>query len=290
MHKLRLGKAGLLKLLFIFIICANTLQVAAQNEFELNLKKKMDSLALESGPSVSKQVFMPNNGVQSIMTPSGWGGSGAFIFGVIGGVYPALYTKKADMIGSIGLSIGDSKKHVNVSAGANIGRLSEFQDYSYNLIISRQVSKGSSISIGGLQLLSDPAISDSPDGSYYIAFSHATQKFKEKTLGYSPLTYTIGVGNGRFLLKSPWDVAAGKGKYGTAVFAYVSYEVFRGININAEWSGVNLGISTGFRPFQSDFAVGLGIYNLTKYSGDKASMLVSVGYPLSLRKKPSNIL
>ena len=262
----------------------------SQNEFERVIKEKMDSLVYESGPNLPSQVFFPNNSVQSIMTPSGWGGSGTYIYGVIGGVYPALYTKKADMIGSVGISFGNSRKHVNVSIGANIGRLSEFQDYSYNVTVSRQLSSGSSISIGGLQLLSNPDISDSPGGTYFIAFSHATQKFKEKTLGYSPLTYTIGFGNGRFLLKSPWDVRSGKGKYGTGVFAYISYEVFKGINLNAEWSGVNLGFSTGFRPFNSDVSLGLGIYNLTKYSGDKATMLVSAAYPLSLSKRSKGIL
>ncbi len=287
MIKLKLVVIKSIQFIWLSALALLPLTTMAQNEFESILKNKMDSLVSAPGPVYAKPTFMPNNSIQSIMTPSGWGGNGSYLFAVVGGVYPALYTQKADMIGSMGLSFGNSEKHVNVSASINVGRLKILKDFSYNFVVSRQLKKGNSISIGALQLFSDPAISDSPDGSYYIAFSHSSQNITPKTPGYSPLTYTIGIGNGRFLLKSPWDVRAGKGKYGTAVFANVSYEVFKDININVEWSGTNLGLSTGFRPFPSNLTVGLGIYNLTQFSGDKPSMLGSIGYPLSLKKTNS---
>ncbi|RYZ31754.1 MAG: hypothetical protein EOP49_38505 [Sphingobacteriales bacterium] len=143
---------------------------------------------------------MPNSSLQSIMTPSGWGANGSYAFGVVGGVYPALYTQLADMMGAVGLCFGNSAKFLNVSVSANIGRLSEFKDYSYNVILSRKIFKASSISVGGMQLFSDASISDSPAGTFYIAFSHSSQTMATKTPGYSPLTWTVGVGNGRFLL------------------------------------------------------------------------------------------
>lgn len=278
------GKSIFKFLSTIYIIAQFSNISFAQNPFETALKLKMDSLVSSPGAQYAQPSFLPNNSMQSIMTPSGWGGNGAYFFAVIGGVYPALYTQKADMIGAVGASIGSSEKHVNFSASLNIARLSEFKDFSANFIISRQIGGGSSLSLGALQLFSDPSVSDSPDGSYYIAFSHSSQKIAPKTQGYSPLTYTIGVGNGRFLLKSPYDVLAGKGKYGTAIFGNVSYEVFKDINVNLEWSGTNLGISTGFRPFPNNITVGLGIYNLTGYSGDKPSMIGSIGFPYSLKK------
>ncbi|RZL10646.1 MAG: hypothetical protein EOO89_20890 [Pedobacter sp.] len=258
----------------------------AQNAFENALMRKMDSLVREPGPELARIPFLPNNSIQSIMTPSGWGGNGSYIYGVVGGVYPALYTQKADMIGAIGFCFGNSAKYINVSASVNITRLSELRDLSYNIVLSRRIFKGSSISVGGLQLFSDPVVSDAPAGTYYIAFSHSVQTLKAKTEGYSPLTYTIGVGNGRFLLKSPYDVLAGKGKYGTGVFASVSYEIFRNINLNAEWSGMNLGFSSGIRPIKNfNGTIGFGVYNLTKYSGDKPTFLASFGYPIALGRR-----
>ncbi|RZK41510.1 MAG: hypothetical protein EOO90_10750 [Pedobacter sp.] len=274
---------------FVFLL---PVFASAQHMFERSLRLKMDSLVAERGPvKLGDQVLLPNNSVQSIMTPSGWGGGNStYIFGVLGGVFPALYTtpNTADLIAAVGISGGNPRKYVNVSASMNITRVSEFKDFSYNLIVSRQIFKGSSISVGGLQLFADPNISDAPDGTYYIAFSHAIQSVRSRTPGYSGLGYTIGYGNGRFLYKSPQDTLAGKGKYGTGFFANISYEIFRQININAEWSGMNLGFSSGVRPIRgSALTLGFGIYNLTKYAGDRIQFIGSLGLPISLKRVES---
>ena len=109
---------------------------------------------------------------------------------------------------------------------------------------------------------------------------------KSKTPGLSALSYTIGIGNGRFLLKSPYDILYGKGKYGTAVFGSISYEIFKRVNVNAEWTGMNFGISTGIRPFKGNpFSLGLAVSDLTRYTSDKPSMMFSIGYPLSLSRR-----
>ncbi|MGF1926264.1 MAG: hypothetical protein ACQUHE_18980, partial [Bacteroidia bacterium] len=48
---------------------------SSQNIFEAGLRMKMDSLISEKGPTnFDGQVLLPNNSVQSLMTPSGWGG------------------------------------------------------------------------------------------------------------------------------------------------------------------------------------------------------------------------
>lgn len=267
----------------------------AQNIFESGLRLKMDSLMAEKGEiRLSNFVILPNNSVQSIMTPSGWGGGNStYVFGVIGGVFPALYTdpQKADLIGAFGISFGNPDKYVNVSASVNVTRVSELRDFSMNLIISREIFKGSSISVGGLQLLASPSVSDAPDGTYYVAFSHAVQTVRSKTPGYSGLGYTIGYGTGRFRHKSPLDIAAGKGRYGTGFFANISYEIVRQININAEWSGMNLGFSSGIRPIKnSALTIGFGVYNLlTEYAGDRVQLIGTVGLPISLNKKNKSL-
>ncbi|MES2417537.1 MAG: hypothetical protein V4541_05085 [Bacteroidota bacterium] len=262
----------------------------AQNLFESGLRLKMDSLVAEKGTIyLNNQIILPNNSVQSIMTPSGWGGGNStYIFGVIGGVYPASYTdpKKGDLIAAVGISGGNPAKYINASVSLNITRVTELRDLSANIILSRQIFKGSSISVGGLQLFASPSVSDAPDGTYYIAFSHAVQTVRSKTAGYSGLGYTIGFGTGRFLYKSPMDILTGKGKYGTGFFANISYEIIRQINLNAEWSGMNLGFSSGIRPIKgSALTFGFGVYNLTRYSGDRIQYIGSLGIPVSLAKR-----
>ncbi|MBB2145705.1 hypothetical protein GM921_09425 [Pedobacter sp. LMG 31464] len=283
----------LLKTGFLFAIAVYMLSpklACAQNNFEKELKKKMDSLIAEKGPLLIGQTMLPNNGIQSLMTPSAWGSYGTYAFGVLGSIYPTAYSNKPDLVSAFGLTFGNPEKSVNISASVNVTRVTELRDLSLNLVVNRQIFKASSISVGGVQLFANPDVSDSPDGTYYIAFSHAVQTVRSKRAGYSALGYTIGFGTGRFLHKSPFDIAAGKGKYGTGVFANVSYEVFDQININAEWSGLNLGFSTGVRPIKNNaLTLGLGVYNLTKYSGDKVSMLGTLSYPIYLGKRNKNI-
>ncbi len=281
-------KIGVLLVLAVIFLLPNK-SSAQRHPFERALKLKMDSLLAEKGDAgLGNQVLLPNNSVQSIMTPTGWGGGNAsYLFGVIGGVFPAMYTtpNKGDLVAAIGISAGNSKKYVNASVSLNITRVSELRDLSLNVIISRQILKGASISVGGLGMFASPAVSDAPDATYYIAFSRSAQGIRSKTAGYSGLSYSLGYGVGRFLYKSPLDIANGKGKFGTGFFANVSYEVLRQININAEWSGMNLGFSSGVRPIRgSALTFGFGIYNLTKYSGDRVQYIGSLGLPISLAK------
>jgi len=261
----------------------------AQDTFEHSLKLKVDSLISEKAIfSIADVTLLPNNNTHSIMTPTGWVGNSTYIFALLGAVFPAEYVKphKGDLIMAFGISTGNPEKHISVSASLNIVRVTEFKNFSANIILSRKIFKASSIAIGGIQLFADPAISDAPAGTYYVSFSHAVQTVRSKERGYSGLIYTIGFGTGRFLYKSPYDITSGKGKYGTGVFANVSYEIFKNVNINAEWSGLNLGFSTGFQPLKnSPLILGLGIYNLTKNSGDGVNAIGTIGYPFPLSKK-----
>jgi hypothetical protein len=283
---------SIFKFFFIFILVLMILPELSfgQNIFEDKLRVKLDSLRKEKELGFFGDItLLPNNAVQSVMTPSGWGGGNTtYIYVVAGGIFPAQYKSPntGDLIAATGISFGDPKKYVNVSASINVGRVSELKDFSGNIILSRQIFKASSISVGGLQMFASSSISDAPDATYYIAFSHAVQTVSSKTGGRSALGYTIGIGNGRFLYKSPFDVASGKGKYGTAVFANISYEIFRNVNINAEWSGLNLGFSSGVRPFANlPLTFGYGVYNVTKNSGDRVSFIGSLAFPFVLDKK-----
>ena len=256
----------------------------AQSDFERAMKQKTDSLLAPMIDDNPRYHLVPDDALQTITTPSGWGGYGTYLFGDIGGIYPQVYHTSADLIATGGISFGDPFKAVNLAASLNMTDVHRFRDFSGNFAVSRVVAIGSSISIGGLQLFANKQ-SDAPGQTFYFAFSHSIQSMPSLTQGSSRLTYTIGVGNGRFYLKSPDDIAAGRGKNGTGIFGSVSYEVIHHVNLIAEWSGTNLGVSVGVRPFKQPFSFGLGAVNLTRYSGDKAGVIFSVGYPLSLNRQ-----
>ncbi|MEO8884654.1 MAG: hypothetical protein ABI367_01240 [Mucilaginibacter sp.] len=245
----------------------------------------MDSLANEP-EKFDRQELLPNDAMQNLMTPSGWGGYGSYIFGGVGGSYPSVYTHKADLISSVGFCVGNSAKFVNVAASLNITKVRSLSDLSANFTISHKIFRASSISAGALQVLAPSQVSDAPAPTFFFAFSHSVQGIRSKTPGSSRLTYTIGIGSGRFYLKSPYDVLNGRGKYGTAVFGDVSYELIKHVNINAEWTGMNLGCSLGIRPFSgSALSIGAGVSDLTRYTSDKPSMMFSMGFPLSLNRR-----
>jgi hypothetical protein len=267
----------------ILMLCSNI--SFGQNAFEYVLAKKLDSLAKAKAIYASNEL-LPNDAMKSVMTPTGFGGFGTYVFGGIGGVYPAVYTNKGDLVSSVGFCVGNSERLFNFAASTNITKVTSLSDISVNLILSRKLFTGTSMSVGGLQLFAHSVQSDAPGGTYYAAISHALQGVRSKSPGYSALSFTIGFGNGRFIQKSPYDVAAGRGSRGTGVFGNISYELFKRVNVIAEWTGLNLGFSTGIRPFKaSPFSIGIGVSDLTRYSSDKPSMMFSMGYPLSLSRR-----
>ncbi|QEC76683.1 hypothetical protein [Mucilaginibacter ginsenosidivorax] len=273
--------------IFIMILCCvKPNALLAQTSFEGSMSAKFDSLFHNQGAVVRKKTLYNNGAPTSLMSPTGFGGNGTYIYGGLGGVYPEQYrNNKADLIAFGGLSFGDPIKYVNIALGLNMTDVHKFQDFSGNFSISRLLPGGSSISVGGLQLFANKRESDSPSSTFYAAFSHAVQGLPSKTPGASALSYTIGFGTGRFRDKSPADVLNDKGLHGTSVFAGISYEIIYRVNLNAEWYGTNLGLSAGFRPFKNPLSFSIGASNLvTSYSGDRVSMIFMMGYPLSVSR------
>ena len=229
-----------------------------------------------------KTEIYPNPSSKGMMTPTGWGGAGPFIFGFLGGTFPQAYTSKSDLVAAAGIGVGNSYKTIGVVGIFNILNVSEASTYSGGLIVSRHIGRGTSMSIGGLNLLASSR-SDAK-ASYYLALSHASQTIKSKTPGYSGLSYTIGAGSGRFYDKSLKDSLTGKGTHGTAVFANVSYELAKGLNVIGEWSGLNLDFALSFRPTFKLPAINIGLADLTRNSGDRVRLVISIGQAFSLSK------
>lgn len=271
-------------------LCAQTAH--SQNQFEKELTQKMDDF-LAPTPQTALQTtggqgeLYPSDAPGGILIPSGFGGYGTYLFGGLGATYPEVYLKnnKADLIASVGACVGNPAKAVNFAASLNMTDVHKFRDFSGNFIVSRKLFAGTSISAGALQVFANVQQSDASGSTYYLAVSHAIQTIKSLTPGCSRLTYTIGIGSGRFYEKSPKDIAAGRGKHGTAVFGSISYELIQHVNVNAEWTGMNLGVSAGIRPFPVPLSLAVGVAHLTRYTNDRANVVFSVGYPLSLNRR-----
>jgi len=274
------------------IICLSTQAAYSQNQFEKELTQKIDNF-LAPAPQINQQTtptqneLYPSDAPGGILIPSGFGGYGTYLFGGIGATYPEVYlnNNKTDLITSVGACVGNPAKAVNFAASLNMTDVHKFRDFSGNFIISRILFAGTSISAGALQVFANVKQSDASGSTYFLAVTHAIQTIKSLTPGCSRLSYTIGIGSGRFYEKSPKDIAAGRGKHGTAVFGSISYELIHHVNVNAEWTGMNLGISAGVRPFPVPLSLAVGVANLTRYTNDRANMVFSLGYPLSLNRR-----
>lgn len=272
-------------------LCLSTQTAFCQNQFEKELTQKIDNF-LAPVPQTNLQTaqtqreLYPSDAPGGILIPSGFGGYGTYLFGGLGATYPEVYRdNKADLIASIGACVGNPVKAINFAASLNMTDVHKFRDFSGNFIVSRKLFTGTSISAGALQVFANKRHSDAPGSTFYVAVSHAIQTIESLTPGCSRLSYTIGIGSGRFYEKSPNDITAGKGKHGTAVFGSISYELIQHVNVNAEWTGMNLGISAGIRPFPVPLSLAVGVANLTRYTNDKANMVFSIGYPLSLNRR-----
>ena len=251
-----------------------------------------DTVYLNKAPDTTElkvnQELYPNISSKGLMTPSAWGSSGTFIFGFIGGTFPQAYTNLSDLVAGVGLGFGNSHKIVSVVGVFNVNNVSDFKTFSTSFTVSRYIAKGSSMSIGALNLFAGKA-SDA-GASLFLAYSHASQKMPSKTPGYSRLSYTLGVGNGRFYDKSPKDISMNRGAHGTAVFANLSFGVVKNLNINAEWSGVNFGFGIAWRPnipIKFPFklpAIGIGVADLTRLSGEKPRLILSLSHSFFLSK------
>ena len=254
----------------------------AQDCFQEYLVKKLDSIA---AASKSATTLYPSDALQALMIPSGWGSSGTYLFAALGGIFPKIYTNnRPDLDWFAGVGSGDAHKAVSFAVSMSVSDFRAVDNLSANVSVSRAIGRSSGVTIGANQLFSNYRKTDSPGSTWFIAFSHSIQCLPSKTPGLSKLSFTVGAGNGRYYLKSKGDKLSGKGIYGTGVFGGISYELLRNLNLNAEWDGLNAGVSFGYRHPKVPVSIGLGLDNLTRYTGNKPFIVGCIGYALPLKK------
>ena len=273
--------------LLVFLLTPFWLLAQDDHKFEQDYLKKMDSVlrAKDAVLGVNHgQTLYPDAAGKSALTPTGWGSNGTHLFAGLGGTYPQLYGRTVDLEASVGLCTGDAVKFVNVVGIFNVNDVSRFNNFSYGFTASHFIGKTGSVALGGENLFPNQKLSDAGP-SYYIVYSHVVQTTPSATPGVSRLSYSIGAGSGHYATKSPKDIEEGKGKYGTIAFGNVSYEVVRNVNVNLEWTGINLGASVGLSPFKNLPGIMVGIADLTRYSGDKPHLVFNIGHSLTFHNR-----
>ena len=252
------------------------------NYAPLSPKFKSDSASAVN--LLPKYPLFPNFSGKALMTPTAFVSRRTFVYAFIGGTYPQVYTHSPDAIGGVGIGFGNALKFISIVSGINVNDVSKLNNISFSLKISRYLSKGTSVSLGGVHLFRNSAKSDFGE-SYFVVVSHAVQSIPSNAKGYSRLFYSIGAGNGRFFLKSQSDQLNGRGSYGSIVFGNLSYEVIRNLNVNLEWDGLNLDFSAGWRPLPNLPSIMVGVADITRFSGDKLRLIGCIGYAIPVFNK-----
>lgn len=262
-------KKAMLAATAILFLLANIYSQDATDSIKNTIKKSKTA-----GP-----YLYPNIAGKSLMTPAGWSANGTFVYAGIGGTFPQPYSAHPDLIATGGLGFGNSYKAISFVAGFNANDVSKFSRFSMNFLATHTLPGGTTIGAGALNLFADQ--SDAPS-SYYVRFSHTLQNVFSSVPGFSKINYTIGAGSGRFAKNSDKDVATGKSPNGSIVFGNLSYEIIRNVNVNAEWTGVNLCFTVGVRLLPQLPPLSFGIADVTRFSGDKARFVLGIGYALYL--------
>jgi hypothetical protein len=237
-----------------------------------------------SGEKVAKASIGDQITSATLMTPSGWGSKETFAFVTAGGTPAQPYGHQdqkflngnPDYLAQAGFGFGDYTKWASVVGILNINDVSKFDNFSFSMVASRKLGKMGSISVGALHLFADPYKTDAAE-SFYVAYSQAIRRTK--------FSYTVGVGSGRFYDNSETDIETGKKEHGTALFGSVSYNIIKNVSVSAEWTGLNLCMSSSVRVKPKWPVLTLGVSDITRSSGDQACLYFGVGQAFSFSKK-----
>ena len=234
-------------------------------------------VSLASVPE-AQSALRPNSAGKTLMTPSGWGAWGNTIFLGVGGTSPQVYSTEFDGAISLGAGLGHPVKNAGLQLGATIQDVSGMDNLSYGIKAHKYLCRGISMAIGVEQLFGPKE--STPDESFYIVVSRASQQHPSAIPRISKLHMNIGLGSGRFGNKSPRDIEEGKDEHGTYLFGGLAYEVYKNTNLILEWSGINLHAGVSIIPFE-DIPIGItvGAADLTDNSGSGARFIFSVGSP-----------
>lgn len=258
---------------------------------ERALKRALQQTPLKDQRTVlelyrAAKVSLPNGVGHTLTVPSAYGPA-AFVTQdsrpalsvSFGGVSRVPYTNKPDGGIGIGLSFGNAFDTVGVSLGVSLNDLSNLGDterMSFGFAISRYLTDGLSVAVGGENLLVQKTDGQS---SFYAVASLAFDA--DRSVMPFDGVLTFGAGTGRFAEKTPRDIAEGHGSSGTILFGALAIELSDHTNLIADWNGRNLTVGAAFRIPRTGVSLKLGLRDLTGNSGDGPRVTGSIGFTLA---------
>jgi hypothetical protein len=238
-----LKKFEMKKLCCILLCLVNGSLIYAQNQ---DSSKGNNSLKI----APERSPLLSNLSSRTAGVPNGWGNSS--LTGGIGINFSSqAHSFTPNLVAVAGGGTDIFHRNLNLSGTINLNDV-RLRNYSLDLKISKIVSRGSSISVGGIHPLFYSNLSGQPF-QLYTAFSHAVQTLPSNTPGFSKLSYTIGLGSKNVdpgYISKPGSPKA-KIYKSVSYFSSLSYEAFKNMNVNLGWSsnrGFNVGLTTSWTP------------------------------------------
>jgi len=230
---------------------------------------------------------------QGLMVPGGTGAWGNMIYGGVGLTTPqAYYDKypgidKTKMLGSFGVGLGDPVKLLGFQIGSSMMDISQHDMYNLGLKVHKYFGEGLSVAVGIEDLFTFGSSTQASSGysSEYIALTKDLRyNFVPQSI-MSKVSYSLGVGVGRFSELSQYDVKDKNRKNGTYVFGGLQYHIDKRFSLHADWTGTNLDAGLSFNSFveKVPFTIILGAADLTPYSGNGVRFIGAVGFAYQIK-------
>lgn len=224
---------------------------------------------------------------QGILAPGGTGAWGNMVYGGFALTSPQPYSRKnntqeTDVVAAFGVGLGNPVKGLGFQLGSNMLDVSEQDLYNFGVKVHRYFGKGISAGVGIENLFDFGTGTEDQSVNYaspYVAITKNCVYTAAPGTMLSKLSYSVGVGFGRFSKLSPSDEIEHDRKNGTYVFGGIQYKFWKRLSLHADWSGQNLttGISINSFVEKIPFTIILAASDLTSYTGDGVRFVGAFG-------------
>jgi hypothetical protein len=215
--------------------------------------------------------------VITIMTPSGGGASWGNIGVGVGFQSRTRYTDSSDGVIGIGFGLGDARKNLGIQIGIGLVDTSDpFADGTIGIKLHRRIDDDLTVAVGFQDVVSWGNSDD-----VFSVYGVATRRFvlqKDRSLPFSEIHTSIGIGNGSF--RSEDNIRNDTGSVN--VFGSLAIRVLEPFSTIIEWTGQDLTVGVSLVPFRNlPLVLVPAITDITGNAGDGVRFIFGVGYSFS---------
>ncbi len=194
---------------------------------------------------------------------------------------------KPDANIGMSLGLGDHRKWVGVTLGANIFGLSNsigedgnFGAGALDVQLNRAINDYIHVGAGARSLAkwNSPGLAARHLRSFFVTSNFIIPIHRRYSEPFSLLFVTVGAGNGVFRLDRDFTLVS-SGRFNP--FGAVALQVFRGGNALVEWNGYEISAGMSLYPFRRFPTLG-GTFVITDITEERARFVCSVGYSMRL--------